>query len=402
MNTSAWVPDTRNGNEEGDPALNPMDDWGPDPHYAQITGQIKVSGRKFITGTTSLSEIFVARVDKSGQARLVCLMAAKDASKASTKGRGAELVAINPVDQYLIHSKAASAPLTYAFDRPGIQTLSLILAKRDREPRLAFLKGELGSLALLYAAIEKGHMDGVAYLLDRKVDPNPGPNLLQSNYDKKTPLSDLLQGDGPISRGALTTPIAFAVENRQFIVSKLLLEGGADPNSGNSYGAQYAPLYPAASHQDIKMVKLLLDHGANPLGVNAGAVILENQHQVELLQILKDYGLDRPEESAAQMTRCEAFPSGAMPSTCLPRVLKSAVVEVEKRTEFVKTGEGVMDKARIEAEVTRWENTRDRVCDVQLKEKNRDGWISYLLTDTKRAKCVLSESRQRVAALAPK
>ncbi len=398
LNNSTQTPDIREGGDETGPVLSPLDDWGPESGNAQITGQIKVSGANFLSGTNSLLEIFVARVDHSGQARLVCLIAEKVVKDASTKDHGAELVALNPVEQYLTHSKAAHAPLTYAFARFGTRALALVLAKRDQEPELAYLKGDLGSLALLYAAIAKGHVDGVAYLLDHNVSPNPSPELLQSDYDSKTPLSELFQVDDLLSRGALTTPLGFAAENRQFMIAKLLLERGANPNSGNTYGAKYAPLYSAASHQDIKMAKLFLDHGADALGANAAFFILQNGHQVELLQILKDYGFDQLEAREVQAANCESFSSDSMPLTCLPRILKSTQIALEKRTAALRGGEGSKDKL----DVAGWENTRDRACGVQLNEIDRDGWISYLLSDTKRAKCVLNKTRQHIAALAPK
>ena len=88
----------------------------------------------------------------------------------------------------------------------------------------------------LHNAVRKGYRELVPLLLEHKADPNQRPT------------------DSP-------TPLAYAVEQREYQVVKLLIDHGADINLDSKDG--WTPLFAAADAGDIELGKLLIGRGAD-------------------------------------------------------------------------------------------------------------------------------------------
>lgn len=92
----------------------------------------------------------------------------------------------------------------------------------------------------LFVAAQRGHLELVKLLLERKAD-----------------LNRHLSGDLPVILGA-STPLMAAVVSRKVPMVQMLLEGGASPR--NDIEAFEVVL----NFSDVEMAELLLRHGANP------------------------------------------------------------------------------------------------------------------------------------------
>lgn len=74
-------------------------------------------------------------------------------------------------------------------------------------------------------------------------------------FAEKTPNLNVQDADG-------WTPLMYAAKSQSVVVTKYLLQRGADPNIGQSAG--FTPLYLAAQEDNVHVCQLLLEGGANP------------------------------------------------------------------------------------------------------------------------------------------
>jgi ankyrin repeat protein len=77
-------------------------------------------------------------------------------------------------------------------------------------------------------------------------------------------------------------------------LTRVLLEGGADPNGEPHFGDA---LYHSVESERTECLRLLLAHGAEPNGTNALAHALDYEHTLEHVRVLLDAGAD-PSEGA--------------------------------------------------------------------------------------------------------
>lgn len=128
---------------------------------------------------------------------------------------------------------------------------------------------ERAGLTALHIAARAGNYDTAELVLEAGVDVNLGPDeneaMIASAAAHGNPgMLELMTGqklepDQVASVMSIRTPLNLAVEGGHTDVVSLLIEHGADVDSG---GEWYSPLHSAVTFGDIELVELLLDNGA--------------------------------------------------------------------------------------------------------------------------------------------
>ena len=123
---------------------------------------------------------------------------------------------------------------------------------------------------LLVAAMNGDLAEVKRLVIDCGIDPN-----IQDDVDGSTPLHD-------------------AAEKGYFVIVKILLEHGAEPNIQNYIG--WTPLHLAAANGYFVIVKILLEHGAEPnIQDNDGSTPLHKavaNCRVGVARVLLEHGAD--------------------------------------------------------------------------------------------------------------
>ena len=128
---------------------------------------------------------------------------------------------------------------------------------------------ERAGLTALHIAARAGNYDTAELILEAGVDVNLGPDdneaMIASAAAHGSPgMLELMTGQklepGQVaSVMSIRTPLNLAVEGGHTDVASMLIEHGADVDSG---GEWYRPLHTAVTIGDIELVELLLDNGA--------------------------------------------------------------------------------------------------------------------------------------------
>lgn len=118
----------------------------------------------------------------------------------------------------------------------------------------------------LIAAIDGDHVDAIRRLVDCGADvlttDDGGRQAI--HFATSAAAVHVLVAAGAVLDvldGAGSTPLLHAIDRRNLLMVRALVELGADVNFGN-FG--YTPLHRATSYDDLVTMELLLKHGANP------------------------------------------------------------------------------------------------------------------------------------------
>lgn len=168
------------------------------------------------------------------------------------------------------------------------------------------LKNE--STSELFKAVEKGDINELQSILNKKVDINAKDSndrtaLMIATYKHNVEAAKLLIDAGAdvnIQDKMLNTPFLYAGAEGYLDILKMTIQAGADPTITNRYGG--TALIPAAEHGYIEVIKELLTNTqidvnhVNHLGWTAlmEAIILNdgNPTQQATIQLLIEHGAD--------------------------------------------------------------------------------------------------------------
>jgi ankyrin repeat protein len=156
-------------------------------------------------------------------------------------------------------------------------------------------KGGLSQPVEVYAGI-------IRLLLERGADPNikgQGTALANSIHFQKPELTKVLLEGGanpnPKIEHFVPTPLTKAVQTEIPDLVRLLLEAGADPNAENKGGVPALMWAVTADHENLEIVRMLLAAGANPNvraldGYPLLMVAIEELTNHEIIRALLDAG----------------------------------------------------------------------------------------------------------------
>lgn len=141
-----------------------------------------------------------------------------------------------------------------------VETVGVDHSPKDKEGNSPYL-----------TAVEHGHLDLVRYFIEELLySPNEvkeggsSPLHLAANHNHVDLLNYLIGRGADIERVSLYgKPLNWAVGNRHYEATKVLLDHGADPN-GDCTGSSLAPLILAVDFKDSELYQLLLSKGASP------------------------------------------------------------------------------------------------------------------------------------------
>jgi len=243
----------------------------------------------------------------------------------------------------------------------------------------------------LHWAVLGGHDAVVLLLLAHHADANT-----RDSFGDRTPLLDAIASEADfivaqlINAGACAdatdirgdTPLIFAVKQGSFIISKLLLEAGADPNIRDWHRGQSA-LSLAAERGQGKTVELLLGH-------NAAVGLADDQGIVPLEYALRNDNEDIARQMAERSAREE--------STDVDHVLSTAITRLRvNEAEPSAAGRGNDSTTLLEASrngcLDQVREVLERNVDMDIDIKDENGrtplWFVAGTTDLKVAKTLL-------------
>ncbi|HEX2722535.1 MAG TPA: ankyrin repeat domain-containing protein [Gemmatimonadaceae bacterium] len=224
--------------------------------------------------------------------------------------------------------------------------LAAVEAELNRHPELAGSSNETGDTAL-HEAAAKGHLDIVSALLDAGADVDAVrgdgyrpvhcalmPNwffelahgsrveiaeLLLSRGARYTIFIAALRGDQQFVRDALERDrslanfedtchhriLSAAVRRHDVVLTRLLLDHGADPNLPEQGAPRGLSLWIAVNDRHQEIVRLLLAHGADPNGEvdSSGTPMFQAKFKrySELVELLASYGGERQQSGEREL-----------------------------------------------------------------------------------------------------
>ena len=261
-----------------------------------------------------------------------------------------------------------------------------------------------------------------------------------------------------VDERSLGSPLVDAVALHRFDAVVFMLQSGVNPDwtaSGNS-----TPLYFAMRDRLVDYQVALLNHGADPLDIMELSVS-DGGGDLQLLDRLFSYGLDPGEwvydaifdmtsdtatpqsdlldlraQAASErhtyiepalITRIMATPGAAVAAGkdelklalsyrdapdcpprastdvlkhCLPRELRESDNELDK-VFYARVRTSTMEAKALERDELHWIRSRDQTCGVHpaYRSLGTRGWFAYVLSDSKRATCVVAMTRTQIAYL---
>jgi hypothetical protein len=131
------------------------------------------------------------------------------------------------------------------------------LLGRGADPNASF-ENEYGSMSALYGAAGVAHDPELTrLLLEGGADPNDGESLYHSTESPSAACLELLLAHGAETRGS--NALAHAHDDERLDHVRLLLEAGADPNEGGGSCLAHA----VRRGRGPEIVRLLVEHGAD-------------------------------------------------------------------------------------------------------------------------------------------
>ena len=129
---------------------------------------------------------------------------------------------------------------------------------------------EKDGLTALHIVARNGHVDAARVLLGTGINVDTGPDARQAELADAVghgspAMVEVVAGrkldpDTVAQLSSLRTPLNLAVQNGHFEMAELLIEAGADINSG---GEWYSPLHSAILYGNTDVVVLLIEAGAS-------------------------------------------------------------------------------------------------------------------------------------------
>lgn len=420
--------------------LAPSDEWDDRYYLERQRFTLQLSGKPYILGTYGGGvPRYLSRIGADDVEQIIC----EFEEVPSGHGPATKIKVLTPFDRLKLYAKDHFIRLSQeAAKWPGLGgARALVAARRHHEDPDAFQKDS--STRILNDAIDANRVDLLTYYLHHGIglrlirSKSPSPSI-RSRYvppedysplytavwkGRKTALKILLQeGANPNGRGGMQrrTALAEAVDIGSVWATRTLLAYGANPNVSPPYTAQTRIAHEdPASDRISRAIDLLLTHGANPnpwiydmMGTVAqgkGLTFISEHMRgpqqgigmrwvtLALSEPGKPYfrlgQLLRKAIAIRNFTSCPAGASKKMMDLCLPNLLKSTDhIMTTLYDARLKEHPSCAPKMRIQQR--RWLRMRDLKCHIrELPRINLSGWYAYVLSNRKRALCVVKETQ---------